>query len=83
MKSDKKLYRSTDNKVIYGVIGGFAEYFEIDPVLLRVIYVGLSAFTGLAPGALAYFFMAAIMPKKEHIIYAKPETKEGEAPIDK
>jgi phage shock protein PspC (stress-responsive transcriptional regulator) len=38
---DKKVYRSTDNKVIGGVCGGLGEYLEIDPNLVRVIAVVL------------------------------------------
>jgi phage shock protein C len=75
----KRLYKSTDNKVIAGVMGGFGEYFDIDPVVLRVMYIGLSAFTALAPGILAYILMAIIMPRKPMIVVEKSqETKEPE-----
>lgn len=37
----KKLYRSRDNKIIGGVAGGIAEYFDIDPVIVRLALFGL------------------------------------------
>ena len=60
----KRLYRSKDNKVFCGVIGGFGEYFGVDPVILRVGYVFLSVFTGIAPGLIAYFIVCMIVPEK-------------------
>ena len=38
---DKKLYRSEDNKIFLGICGGIGEYFNVDPVVIRVIFVGL------------------------------------------
>ena len=43
----KKLYRSTDNRIVAGVCGGLGEYFDVDPTLVRVAYVVLSFFTVL------------------------------------
>ena len=45
----KRLYRSTRNKMICGVCGGIAEYFNIDPTLVRL-------------GVLAYFICSVIIP---------------------
>ena len=69
--TNKKLYRSEDNKVIFGVIGGFGEYIDVDPVFLRVIYILLSVFTGFFPGVLAYILMAIVMPKKSEVTREK------------
>lgn len=41
----KKLYRSRTNRVIGGVAGGVAEYFNVDPILIRLVFFGL-LFTG-------------------------------------
>ena len=71
----KKLYRSKDNAVFLGVIGGLGEYFDIDPVVFRVAYTAFSFFTGLVPGLLAYIFMAMIMPKEPSVIVEKAEAK--------
>lgn len=58
----KRLYRSTTNKVIGGVCGGLGEYFEIDPVLVRVITVLLFFATGF--GILAYIIAWIIIPRR-------------------
>ena len=50
----KRLYRSTRNKMICGVCGGIAEYFNIDPTLVRLGVVLLSL-TSWGTGILAYF----------------------------
>ena len=55
----KKLYRSRKNRMICGVCGGIAEYFNIDPTLIRLALV-LFACTGTA--ILAYFIAAIIIP---------------------
>lgn len=58
----KKLTRST-NKVLAGVCGGIAEYFEIDPTLVRICYAALSIFTAAFPGVLLYIIMLILMPQ--------------------
>ncbi|HEY1064163.1 MAG TPA: PspC domain-containing protein [Candidatus Saccharimonadales bacterium] len=59
----KRLYRSTDNKVIAGVCGGIGEFFNIDPVIVRVIAVLLLLPGGL-PGFIPYVIMWIIVPQK-------------------
>lgn len=58
---EKKLYRSTTNKTIAGVCAGLAEYMNIDPTIVRVIWalVGLSG-----SGIIAYLVCALIIPEK-------------------
>ena len=58
---EKKLYRSTTNKTIAGVCAGLAEYLNIDPTIVRVIWalVGLSG-----SGIIAYLVCALIIPEK-------------------
>ncbi len=58
------LYRSNDNKIVAGIIGGLGEYFKVDPNLLRVIFVVLMLITGVIPVLLAYFICIFIIPKK-------------------
>ena len=58
----KKLYKSRENKVIDGVCGGIAEYFDADPVLIRIIFVLFFFFGGSA--ILAYIIGIVIMPVK-------------------
>lgn len=57
----KKLYRSS-NRVIAGVCGGIAEYFDIDPTLIRVVYVILSLFSVAFPGVLLYIILMILIP---------------------
>lgn len=57
----RKLYRSRNNRVLLGVCGGFGEYFNIDPVIVRVITV-LLLIPGFFPAVIAYFVLAAIIP---------------------
>ena len=58
---DKKLYRNTNSKMIAGVCSGVAEYVNIDPTVVRLIWalVGLSG-----AGILAYLVAALIIPEK-------------------
>mgnify|MGYP000841396397 CR=1 FL=1 len=45
MTSVKRLYRSSDNRVFAGICGGLGEYFDVDPTVVRVVYVLLSLLT--------------------------------------
>jgi len=58
----KKLYRSRDEKMIAGVCGGLAEYFEIDPTIVRLLFLALLIFGG--GGLLIYIIMWIIVPQK-------------------
>ena len=60
-KNVKRLYRSKKNRVIAGVCGGLGDYFDVDPTLIRLIWV-LFMFTGA--GILAYIIAWIIMPEK-------------------
>ena len=57
---EKRLYRIEKGKVICGVCGGVAEYFNLDPTLVRVGWAVMSCFVHV--GVLAYFVAAAVMP---------------------
>jgi phage shock protein C len=60
----KRLYKSRESKVFAGVIGGLGEYLEVDPVLLRLIWVLILIFTGLVPGLIVYLLAMIIVPEK-------------------
>ncbi len=60
----KKLYRSEKNKIIAGILGGLGEYFDVDPVILRLIWILIVIFTGFIPGIVAYLIAIFIVPKK-------------------
>ncbi len=57
----KKLYRSNTDKKLCGVCGGFAEYFDIDPTIIRLIFIFLTLFGG--GGLLIYLICALVIPK--------------------
>ena len=58
---NKKLYRSVSDKKIAGVCGGLADYLNMDPTVIRVVWALLS-FWG--PGLLAYIVCALVIPEK-------------------
>lgn len=61
MSNTKKLYRSKNNRVIFGVCGGLGEYFEIDPLIVRILFVVLSLLNGV--GIIAYLILAVLVPE--------------------
>jgi phage shock protein C len=62
---EKKLYRSLSKRMIAGVCGGLAEYFDIDVSLVRLIFVGLTLITAIVPMLLFYLIAWIIIPPKE------------------
>jgi len=64
MLKNKTLTKSK-NATISGVLGGFGEMLEIDPVILRVLYILMTAFTGFFPGIVAYIIMMVIVPNQK------------------
>ena len=61
----KRLYKSGKNKVLCGVCGGIAEYFNIDPTLVRLGWIVFCALGG--SGVLAYIICALIIPSKSQV----------------
>ena len=55
----KKLFRSSTNRMISGVCGGIAEYLNVDPTVIRLLWVIFSIF---GVGILVYIAAAIIMP---------------------
>ncbi len=58
----KRLYRSKTDKVIWGVCGGLAKYFGLDPVLIRVIAVLLLILLAFVPTVVAYVILRIVVP---------------------
>lgn len=58
----KKLLRSRTNRILLGVCGGLAEYLDLDPTVVRVLYVIVSIVSVAFPGILAYVILALVMP---------------------
>ena len=63
--NNKKLYRSMADKKLCGVCGGLGEYFEVDPTLIRLLWV-IFTFMGGA-GLLAYIICAIIVPQQNQL----------------
>ncbi len=59
--NNKRLYKSDVNYMLCGVCGGIAEYFNIDPTLVRLGWILFSCLGG--SGVLAYIIAAIVMPK--------------------
>jgi len=57
----KKLYRSNSERIIWGVCGGLGNYFQIDPILIRILFV-LLFFAG-GTGLFIYIILAIMIPK--------------------
>ncbi len=60
----KRLYKSSTNKKICGVCGGIAEYFNIDPTLVRLL-CAVAIFCSFFTGIFAYFVAAIIIPEQQ------------------
>ncbi len=68
---DRRLYRSRHNKKIAGVCGGIAEYFNIDPVIVRIIWLMLAYF---GAGILLYIVAAIVIPERREVEFFDKET---------
>jgi len=58
-----KLKKSKKDKIIAGVLGGIAEYFNFDPTLVRMVWLIIVAFTGFVPGVIIYIIAVLVFPK--------------------
>lgn len=72
----KRLYRSKKDKMIAGVCGGLAEYFEVDPVLVRVLFA-LSAFMG-GIGIILYILLVIVTPEEGATPTSSQDSVSGE-----
>lgn len=64
---EKKLYKIEVGKKVDGVCGGIAEYFGVDPTLIRLIWALVTLCT-VGVGLIGYLICAVIMPKKSEVI---------------
>ena len=71
----KRLYKIEQGKKLDGVCGGIAEYFDIDPTLVRLAWILFTACAG--SGIIAYIIAAIIMPRKSDIIEFESILKRG------
>lgn len=59
---NKSLYRSANNKIIAGVCGGLGQYFDIDPTIIRIVFVLMTVFGG--SGLLIYLILWLVIPSE-------------------
>jgi phage shock protein C len=64
MDRQKRLHRSRTEKMIAGVCGGLAEYFDVDPTIVRVAWVVLTLLPLPGSGILAYLILWVVMPQQ-------------------
>lgn len=76
---EKRLYRSKTDRMLFGVCGGLGEYFDIDPVVMRLLFVAFAFAGGI--GFIVYIIAAVIIPEANS---SKPgENKTKPANIEK
>jgi phage shock protein PspC (stress-responsive transcriptional regulator) len=61
----KRLFKSTKDRKICGVCGGLAEYLNVDPSVIRILWVIFACMGGM--GLLAYFVCAVILPNDTEV----------------
>lgn len=62
MDDTKRLYRSRTNRQIAGVCGGLANYFDLDPTIVRIAFVIIALMGG--PGLIIYIILAFVIPEE-------------------
>mgnify|MGYP000781983136 FL=1 len=76
MDERKRLYKSRNNKMICGVCAGIADYFNIDPSIVRVLWAVLALAAGT--GVLAYIACAIILPEGDTcLLYTSPSPRDA------
>lgn len=70
---EKRLYRSREDRSVAGVAGGLAEYFQVDPTLVRILFVIFTIAGG--PGLLLYVILWIVMPEEPSYDYDYIEGK--------
>lgn len=75
-KLEKKLTRSAKDRMIGGVCGGLAKYFNIDPSIVRIGWVLLTLFGWIFLGVVAYIVMLIVIPEESAIETSSPSSKE-------
>ena len=63
--NDKRLIRSRDNRMLFGVCAGIAAYLNVDPVIVRLLAVLLTLWNGV--GLLIYLALALLMPQESEM----------------
>jgi len=80
---ERRLTRDTRNAVLGGVAAGFAKYFDVDPVLARIVFIALTALSGA--GLVAYIVGWIVMPRDDRGegAAAQPGSSTGTPAVDR
>ncbi|NCC86813.1 MAG: PspC domain-containing protein [Clostridia bacterium] len=62
---NKKLYKSSTDRMLSGVCGGFADYINADSTVVRAFFVLISILSAAFPGILVYIILAIVMPERD------------------
>lgn len=62
----QRIYRSNQDRVLAGILGGVAEYFGWNPQILRIIYLLLIIFTGFFPFGILYLLLLLVIPESPY-----------------
>ena len=90
MNTQKRLYRSTQERMFAGVCGGIADYLDVDPTLVRLFFVALTLISG-GQGLIIYIVLMLVVPeqpeetrkvKNEDIADEQPEVVRSSATED-
>lgn len=68
MTEVKKLYRVKEGRVLAGVCAGLGEYFDMDPVIIRILWVIAAFLTAFVGALLAYLIVALIIPARKDTV---------------
>jgi phage shock protein PspC (stress-responsive transcriptional regulator) len=60
----RELHRRRDLEKLAGVCAGLADYFDLDPTLVRVVFAVATFFTGILPGLILYVILALVIPAR-------------------
>jgi phage shock protein C len=80
VNTQKRLYRSTQERMFAGVCGGIAEYLDVDPTLVRLFFVALTLLSG-GQGLLIYIVLMLVVPERpKETRQMKNEEQDDESP---
>lgn len=80
MNLEKRLYRSRNDRMLNGVCGGLGEYFNIDPTIVRLVFVAIALFSAGVGMAVAYLILAVVIPEApvDYVEYTEDSPAEVE-----
>ncbi len=75
----RRLYLSTTDKKLAGVCGGLGEYFNIDPTIVRLLFVVVGIITGVFPFVAGYIVAWLVVPKRPELIMREQPVSSAQA----